>query len=112
MTVHQTSVCFVCSHLASGQKEGDELRRNSDVAEILKGTQFPRICKNPSRRVPERIIDHEYVEYKNSMCMCVSVNLTTASLSLYALKPPSLINIGSEIQNFQPCDLARGCAEL
>ncbi|KAL3829913.1 hypothetical protein ACJIZ3_018715 [Penstemon smallii] len=59
MTLHQTSFCFVCSHLASGEKEGDELRRNSDVAEILKGTQFPNICKNPSRQMPERIIDHD-----------------------------------------------------
>ncbi|KAK4483623.1 hypothetical protein RD792_010823 [Penstemon davidsonii] len=59
MTLHQTSFCFVCSHLASGEKEGDELRRNSDVAEILKGTQFSNICKNPSRQMPERIIDHD-----------------------------------------------------
>ncbi|KAL1536704.1 hypothetical protein AAHA92_29309 [Salvia divinorum] len=61
MTVHQTSLCFVCSHLASGEKEGDELRRNSDVAEILKGIVFPRVCKNPSRRIPERIADHDRV---------------------------------------------------
>ncbi|KAL2531360.1 DNAse I-like superfamily protein [Abeliophyllum distichum] len=59
MTLHQTSFCFVCSHLASGEKEGDELKRNADVAEILKGTQFPRICKNPGRGMPERIIDHD-----------------------------------------------------
>jgi len=45
--------------LASGEKEGDEVRRNSDVAEILKGIQFPRICKNPYRRAPEKIVDHE-----------------------------------------------------
>jgi hypothetical protein len=59
MTLHQTSVCFVCCHLASGEKEGDEVRRNSDVAEILKSTQFPRICKIPGQRIPEKIIDHE-----------------------------------------------------
>jgi hypothetical protein len=59
MSLHQTSFCFVCSHLASGEKEGDEVRRNSDVAEILKGIQFPRICKNPYRRAPEKIVDHE-----------------------------------------------------
>ncbi|KAL6993128.1 hypothetical protein U1Q18_011246, partial [Sarracenia purpurea var. burkii] len=59
MSFHQTSFCFVCSHLASGEKEGDELRRNADVAEILKSIQFPKICKNPSRKIPERIIDHE-----------------------------------------------------
>ncbi|KAJ3695793.1 hypothetical protein LUZ60_001170 [Juncus effusus] len=61
MSVHRTSFCFVCSHLASGEKEGDELKRNSDVAEILKSTQFPKICKVPGRQIPERILDHERV---------------------------------------------------
>jgi len=59
MSLHQTSLCFVCSHLASGEKEGDELRRNSDVVEILKNTQFCRLCKRSGRRIPERILDHE-----------------------------------------------------
>ncbi|XP_059623064.1 type I inositol polyphosphate 5-phosphatase 5 [Cornus florida] len=59
LSLHETSFCFVCSHLASGEKEGDELKRNADVSEILKGTQFPKICKNPVRRIPERIMDHD-----------------------------------------------------
>ncbi|KAJ0040770.1 hypothetical protein Pint_26629 [Pistacia integerrima] len=59
MTVHNTSFCFVCSHLASGEKEGDELKRNADVAEILKSTQFHKICQSPNPIAPERIIDHE-----------------------------------------------------
>ncbi|OEL27145.1 hypothetical protein BAE44_0011836 [Dichanthelium oligosanthes] len=59
MSLHQTSLCFVCSHLASGEKEGNELRRNSDVIEILKNTQFRRLCKRSGRRIPERILDHE-----------------------------------------------------
>ncbi|KAL5994919.1 hypothetical protein ACLOJK_024976 [Asimina triloba] len=60
MSLHQTSFCFVCSHLASGEKEGDELRRNSDVMEILKHTQFQKICKT-SRRIPEKILEHDRV---------------------------------------------------
>ncbi|KAG1327640.1 type I inositol polyphosphate 5-phosphatase 10-like [Cocos nucifera] len=61
MTLHQTSFCFVCSHLASGEKGGDELRRNSDVIEILKNTQFLNICKTPVRRIPEKILEHDRV---------------------------------------------------
>ncbi|PKA50748.1 Type I inositol 1,4,5-trisphosphate 5-phosphatase CVP2 [Apostasia shenzhenica] len=61
MTIHKTSFCFVCSHLASGEKEGDEMRRNSDVAEILKNTQFSKICKRPTRQIPEKIMDHDRV---------------------------------------------------
>ncbi|EPS65516.1 hypothetical protein M569_09261, partial [Genlisea aurea] len=59
MTLHQTSFCFICSHLASGEKEGDELKRNSDVSEILKGTSFSRVCKRSTRQVPENINDHD-----------------------------------------------------
>ena len=59
MSFHQTSFCFVCSHLASGEKEGDELRRNLDVIEIIKNTQFSRICKSPCSRIPEKIMEHE-----------------------------------------------------
>lgn len=58
-SLHRTSFCFVCSHLASGEKDGDELKRNNDVSEILKAVQFSRICKNRNRQMPERIIDHE-----------------------------------------------------
>lgn len=61
MSFYQTSFCFVVSHLASGEKEGDELRRNSDVIEILKSTQFPKICKIPFSRVPEKILEHDRV---------------------------------------------------
>ncbi|XP_026665499.2 type I inositol polyphosphate 5-phosphatase 5-like [Phoenix dactylifera] len=61
MSLHRTTFCFVCSHLASGEKGGDELRRNSDVNEILKSTQFPRICKTPGRRIPEKILEHDRV---------------------------------------------------
>lgn len=60
MSFYQTSFCFICSHLASGEKEGDELRRNLDVIEILKNTQFPRICKTPYSRMPDKILDHEW----------------------------------------------------
>ncbi|KAL6575991.1 hypothetical protein OROHE_000462 [Orobanche hederae] len=70
------------SHLASGQKEGDELRRNSDVAEILKGTQFPRICKNPSRRVPERIVDHDRAIWVGDLNYRVGLSYEEARLLL------------------------------
>ncbi|KAJ4960210.1 hypothetical protein NE237_020120 [Protea cynaroides] len=54
----ETSFCFVCSHLASGGKEGDERLRNSNAAEILSRTSFPR---GSSLNFPRTILDHEYV---------------------------------------------------
>ncbi|OMP04121.1 Inositol polyphosphate-related phosphatase [Corchorus olitorius] len=61
MSLHQTSFCFVCSHLASGEKEGDELKRNADVTDIVKSTHFSKICKSPIPRAPERITEHDRV---------------------------------------------------
>ncbi|EFJ34077.1 hypothetical protein SELMODRAFT_451408 [Selaginella moellendorffii] len=42
MNFDQTSFCFVCTHLTSGEREGDELRRHSDVIEILRRTTFSK----------------------------------------------------------------------
>ena len=49
----------MCSHLTSGQKEGDELRRNADVMEILKKTRFPRVSSTSDDKSPETIVEHE-----------------------------------------------------
>ncbi|XP_075487338.1 type I inositol polyphosphate 5-phosphatase 2 [Primulina tabacum] len=43
MSLFQTRLCFVCSHLSSGQKFGDKQRRNSDVCEILRRTHFSSV---------------------------------------------------------------------
>uniref|UniRef100_A0A5B7AXN0 Putative type I inositol 1,4,5-trisphosphate 5-phosphatase CVP2-like isoform X1 n=1 Tax=Davidia involucrata TaxID=16924 RepID=A0A5B7AXN0_DAVIN len=59
MSFHQTSFCFICSHLASGEREGDELRRNLDVIEILRNTQFLKICRTPNSKMPEKILQHD-----------------------------------------------------
>ncbi|CAI8614494.1 unnamed protein product [Vicia faba] len=40
MRLYQTTFCFVCTHLASGEKCGDELRRNLNISEIIKRTKF------------------------------------------------------------------------
>ncbi|KAJ6359242.1 hypothetical protein OIU76_000878 [Salix suchowensis] len=54
----ETSLCFVCSHLASGGKEGDEKNRNADASEILSCTRFSR---GPLRNLPRKILDHDQV---------------------------------------------------
>ncbi|KAJ6412293.1 hypothetical protein OIU84_005368 [Salix udensis] len=61
MSLHQTSFCFICSHLTSGQKEGDELRRNSDVMEILRKTRFPRVHTRGDKNSPQTILDHDRI---------------------------------------------------
>ncbi|KAJ1433098.1 Endonuclease/exonuclease/phosphatase [Sesbania bispinosa] len=59
MSLHQTSFCFVCSHLTSGQKDGDELRRNSDVMEILRKTRFPQVHDMGDENSPQTILEHD-----------------------------------------------------
>ncbi|KAJ6851782.1 type I inositol polyphosphate 5-phosphatase 8-like [Iris pallida] len=58
-----TTLCFVCTHLTSGEKDGDELRRNSDVVEILRRTRFPRsrrLSKNQPLS-PDTILEHDKI---------------------------------------------------
>lgn len=56
MSVHETPFCFVCCHLTAGEKDGDDLKRNSNAEEILRRTVF-----NPENVVgmPMRIHDHK-----------------------------------------------------
>ncbi|KAH6798312.1 hypothetical protein C2S51_000409 [Perilla frutescens var. frutescens] len=62
MSLHQTSFCFICSHLTSGEKDGDELRRNSDVMEILRKTRFPQgHAMGDENCSPQTILDHDRI---------------------------------------------------
>ncbi|XP_015693263.1 type I inositol polyphosphate 5-phosphatase 1-like isoform X1 [Oryza brachyantha] len=58
MSIHQTHFCFVCCHLTSGEKDGDELKRNADVEEILRRTVFNPL---PGLSMPKAILDHERI---------------------------------------------------
>ncbi|EPS66339.1 inositol-1,4,5-triphosphate-5-phosphatase, partial [Genlisea aurea] len=61
--LHRTSLCFVCTHLTSGQREGDELRRNSDFMEILRKTRFPKVdaIDDDEVKSPETILEHDRI---------------------------------------------------
>jgi len=67
MSLYQTTFCFMCSHLASGQKDGDEFRRNSDVLKILKNTYFPQIRSFSGEKSPETILQHDKVIWLGDM---------------------------------------------
>ncbi|XP_062118139.1 type I inositol polyphosphate 5-phosphatase 8 [Humulus lupulus] len=65
MSLSGTSFCFVCTHLTSGEKEGDEVKRNSDVMEILKKTRFNSSSSTSSpssgesSSPPQTILEHD-----------------------------------------------------
>ncbi|XP_059065585.1 type IV inositol polyphosphate 5-phosphatase 6-like, partial [Cryptomeria japonica] len=61
MSFQGTSFCFVCSHLTSGEKGCDMIRRNYDVMEILKRTHFPQMDKILGKKTSESILEHDRV---------------------------------------------------
>ncbi|XP_066365546.1 type IV inositol polyphosphate 5-phosphatase 3-like [Miscanthus floridulus] len=58
LTIHETHFCFVSCHLASGEKNGNELKRNTNVEEIHRRTVFNSVHMVG---VPRRIHDHERI---------------------------------------------------
>ncbi|KAG6673833.1 hypothetical protein I3842_15G011800 [Carya illinoinensis] len=58
MSMHQTFFCFICTHLTSGEKDGDELKRNTDVHEILRRTRFHSVSDSG---LPGGIHNHERI---------------------------------------------------
>ncbi|XP_020217390.1 type I inositol polyphosphate 5-phosphatase 2 [Cajanus cajan] len=58
MSLFQSRLCFVCSHLTSGQKGGAEHRRNSDVNEILRRTCFSSVFDADQ---PQTIPSHDQI---------------------------------------------------
>ncbi|XP_068663801.1 type IV inositol polyphosphate 5-phosphatase 9-like [Aristolochia californica] len=72
--LHETSFCFVCCHLASGGKTGDEIHRNSDAADILARTSFPR---GPSIDLPGKILDHDRVIWLGDLNYRISMPAAT-----------------------------------
>ncbi|XP_059279949.1 type IV inositol polyphosphate 5-phosphatase 3 isoform X2 [Lycium ferocissimum] len=58
MSIYQTFFCFVCTHLTSGEKETDAVKRNTDVYEIHRRTHFNAFS---SIGLPKSIHDHERI---------------------------------------------------
>uniref|UniRef100_A0A2P2LEE5 Inositol polyphosphate-related phosphatase domain-containing protein n=1 Tax=Rhizophora mucronata TaxID=61149 RepID=A0A2P2LEE5_RHIMU len=58
MSLFQSRMCFVCSHLTSGQKNGAEQRRNADVYEIIRRTRFSSILDTDQ---PQTIPSHDQI---------------------------------------------------
>ncbi|KAJ6817358.1 type I inositol polyphosphate 5-phosphatase 2 isoform X1 [Iris pallida] len=52
MSLFQTRLCFVCSHLTSGHKEGDQQKRNSNVYDIIDRTRFSSLDPDQPKTIP------------------------------------------------------------
>ncbi|KAM1169335.1 hypothetical protein ACFX13_031842 [Malus domestica] len=78
MSLHQTSFCFICTHLTSGQKEGDELRRNSDVMEILRKTRFPWVHGMGDENSPQTILEHDRIIWLGDLNYRIALSYRSA----------------------------------
>ncbi|KAF5197136.1 Type i inositol polyphosphate 5-phosphatase [Thalictrum thalictroides] len=61
MSIEGTSFCFIAAHLASGEKNGDEVRRNYQVSEIFRRTSFPRLREDDDNPHPLTILGHDRI---------------------------------------------------
>ncbi|KAM3286622.1 type IV inositol polyphosphate 5-phosphatase 6 [Capsicum chacoense] len=62
MSIGGTSFCFVAAHLASGEKKGDQGKRNHQVSEIFRRTSFPRVLpEDRHKNHPLTILGHDQI---------------------------------------------------
>ncbi|KAK3001126.1 hypothetical protein RJ639_022201, partial [Escallonia herrerae] len=61
MSIEGTNFCFIAAHLASGEKRGDEGRRNHQVSEIFRRTIFPRLPQDGDSPHPLTILGHDKI---------------------------------------------------
>ncbi|XP_071720503.1 type IV inositol polyphosphate 5-phosphatase 6-like isoform X2 [Rutidosis leptorrhynchoides] len=78
MLLHETSFCFVCTHLTSGLKEGDELRQNSDFLEIVKKIRFPRVKGMKDDKSPQTILEHDRIIWLGDLNYRIALSYRSA----------------------------------
>ncbi|KAL8132385.1 hypothetical protein AgCh_008034 [Apium graveolens] len=61
ISIEGTTFCFTAAHLASGEKKGDEVRRNHQVSEIFRRTTFTRLAQNVDEHHPLTILGHDRI---------------------------------------------------
>ncbi|KAL2343548.1 hypothetical protein Fmac_004833 [Flemingia macrophylla] len=106
--LHETSFCFVCSHLASGGREGDEKNRNSNVAEIFSRTIFPR---GPLLDLPRTILDHDHVILLGDLNYRISLSEETTRLLVEKHDWDSLLENDQLIMELNTGNMLRGWRE-
>ncbi|TMW93403.1 hypothetical protein EJD97_011781 [Solanum chilense] len=101
MSLFQSRLCFVCSHLSSGQKEGAEQRRNSDVNEIMRRTHFSSIFDTDTDE-PQTIPSHDQIFWFGDLNYRISMADAEVRMLVANKKWDELLNsdqLHKELQN-------------
>ncbi|KAL9234147.1 hypothetical protein vseg_009048 [Gypsophila vaccaria] len=88
MSIYQTLFCFVCTHLTSGEKEMEQHKRNADVLEIHRRTQFRA---DSGLRVPKSIYDHERIIWLGDLNYRISLSFEETKQLISRKEWPKLI---------------------
>ncbi|KAK9271862.1 hypothetical protein L1049_002227 [Liquidambar formosana] len=84
MSIEGTSFCFIAAHLASGERKGDEGRRNHQVSEIFKRTSFPRLPQDDDNSHPLTILGHDRIFWFGDLNyrLCLEDNLARQLINM------------------------------
>ncbi|CAH9113249.1 unnamed protein product [Cuscuta epithymum] len=98
MSIYQTLFCFVCTHLTSGDKDGDAVKRHADVNEIHRRTRFNRYS---SVGLPKSINGHERIIWIGDLNYRINLSYEK-TLELISKKDwPKLIESDQLIREFK-----------
>ncbi|GJX43886.1 type I inositol polyphosphate 5-phosphatase 4-like protein [Tanacetum coccineum] len=81
--VHNMKVsCVGRGLMGLSWKQGDELRRNSDVMEIMKKTRFPRVQGTGDENSPQTILEHDRVIWLGDLNYRIALSYRTVKALL------------------------------
>ncbi|GMI77096.1 hypothetical protein like AT1G71710 [Hibiscus trionum] len=98
MSIYQTLFCFICTHLTSGEKDGDELKRNADVHEILRRTHFHSLSAIGH---PKSIHDHERIIWLGDLNYRINLRYDEVRDLIYKKEWSKLIERDQLVQELQ-----------
>ncbi|KAK6947458.1 hypothetical protein RJ641_000931 [Dillenia turbinata] len=104
MSLYQSRLCFVCSHLSSGQKDGDEQKRNADVYEILRRTCFSSVFESDQAQT---ILSHDQIFWFGDLNYRLNMSDTEIRKLVARKQWEKLINhdqLNTELQRAQVFD--------
>ncbi|KMZ55998.1 Type I inositol-1,4,5-trisphosphate 5-phosphatase [Zostera marina] len=106
MSIYQTMFCFICTHLSSGEKEADKIRRNSDVQDIHRRTRFNSTILPGGIALPRTTIhDHERIVWLGDLNYRINATFEKTH-KLISRKDWSNLAEIDQLKN----ELKRGCA--
>ncbi|CAO2834129.1 unnamed protein product [Amaranthus hypochondriacus] len=108
MSIYQTLFCFICTHLTSGEKECDQLKRNAVVNEIHKRTFFR---SDSGLGVPKSIYDHERIIWLGDLNYRINLSYEETRKLISQKKFSKLVEFDQLVKEFRKGRVFDGWSE-